>query len=183
MKIAIIINGKAGVGKDLFVQYVSEIVPAANYSSVDEIKDIAAKYFGYDNNRKNDRDRKFLSDFKALTTEYCDFSFGRTFIRYLEFLKSEDEVLFIHCREPEEIQKLKDNLMSCYTLLIDGKHEKMKDVTNNRSDTDIFEYDYDFIIKNYGTKKELKEEAAEFVKELEKLHEEDMESTDKITSR
>ena len=66
MKHIIIINGCGGVGKDTFVNMCAKYTSVVNYSSVKEIKEIA-KYIGWDGS-KEERDRKFLSDLKLLTT-------------------------------------------------------------------------------------------------------------------
>ena len=68
-----IINGSGGVGKDTFVELVSEFASIMNFSSVDKVKDIA-KEIGW-NGTKTEKDRKFLSDLKILTAEYCDMPF------------------------------------------------------------------------------------------------------------
>ena len=63
----VIINGTGGCGKDTFVSFVSKYKRVYNFSSIDKVKEIA-KLIGWDGG-KTDKDRKFLSDLKKLTTE------------------------------------------------------------------------------------------------------------------
>ena len=63
----VIINGTGGCGKDTFVSFVSKYKRVYNFSSIDKVKEIA-KLIGW-NGGKTDKDRKFLSDLKKLTTE------------------------------------------------------------------------------------------------------------------
>ena len=173
MKAVIIINGRAKAGKDKFISYVSQYIGTTNYSSVDGIKNIAAKYFGYNDKNKTDKDRKFLSDFKKLTTEYCDYSLKCIIDKYHEFLDSHDkEILFIHCREPEEIDRIKNSIDGCnvYTLCIYADRADMPKVDNNSSDIEVYNYKYDFSIDNNESLEELKDKAIKFIIHLRKIY-------------
>jgi guanylate kinase len=162
-----IINGKAGVGKDKFIKYVSKYAYVVNFSSVQALKDIATKYFGYNDNIKSDKDRKFLADLKALTTEYCNFSFNSVIEAYKTFKNiSYTEIMFIHCREPEEIKKLQDEIPEAETLLIVADRRVTKTVDNNHADKDINDYKYDIIINNDGSLEALDDIAEDFVNHL-----------------
>ena len=162
-----IINGKAGVGKDKFIKYVSKYAYVVNFSSVQALKDIAAKYFGYNDNIKSDKDRKFLADLKALTTEYCNFSFNSVIEAYKAFKDiSYTEIMFIHCREPEEIKKLQDEIPEAETLLIVADRRVTKTVDNNHADKDINNFEYDIIINNDGSLEALDNIAKDFVNEF-----------------
>lgn len=165
MKEVVVINGKAKVGKDLFVSYVSEEVGTINYSSVYELKKLATEYFGYNDKNKNAKDRKFLSNLKDLTTNYCNFCFNCVMSRYLEYKNDDNEIMFIHCREPEEIAKIKEAIPKSHTLLIVSDRD-IEAVDNNHSDKDVLDYDYEFYINNSGTKEELKLKAVDFIKNL-----------------
>ena len=107
-----IINGSGGVGKDTFVDLVSvelndklkHFHTVINYSSVDKVKEIARK-IGWDG-KKSEKDRKFLSDLKILTSSYCDMPFESMKNKMIEFLGDEEsKLLFLHIREPEEIER------------------------------------------------------------------------------
>ena len=70
-----IINGSGGVGKDTFCSMVNEISinRSYSYSSVTKIKEIASE-LGWEG-KKTEKDRKFLSDLKDLSTKYNDLPF------------------------------------------------------------------------------------------------------------
>src|SRR5574344_92768 len=101
-KYIIIINGTGGSGKDTFVDMVSKYHKVYNVSSIDKVKEIA-KMIGW-NGGKTDKDRKFLSDLKELTTEYNDMAFKDISDKVKIFKDSDDEVMFIHIREPKNIK-------------------------------------------------------------------------------
>jgi hypothetical protein len=169
MKAVVIINGRARAGKDKFITYVSRHTPVYNYSSVEDIKAISTLYFGYNDKDKTDKDRKFLSDFKKLVTDYCEYPLRCILTRYKEFIKSDAEILFIHCREPKEINKIRANIkdhVHVYTLCILADRPDMPKVDNNDSDINVYDYHYDFYIDNNGTKGELKDKAAKFLVNL-----------------
>lgn len=162
-----VINGFGGVGKDTFVELVSvelndklkRFHTVVNFSSVDRVKEIA-KEIGWDG-RKTEKDRKFLSDLKSLTRDYCDMPFQTMKNKIKEFLKSEEgQVLFLHIREPEEIKRVV-NEFGAKTILI--VRDSATQIISNTSDKNVFEYHYDFIVDNNGTIEELQEKAKQFV--------------------
>ena len=156
-----IINGPATSGKDTFVSMVSAIVPSMNYSSVELVKE-AALLLGWTGG-KEDKDRKFLSDLKELTSNYS------TAIRDSMRKKADDfysndihNFLFFHIREPKEIKRMawefnaKTILVLRYGILPNQ---------SNFADANVLNYDYDIIINNNGTLGDLKEEARRFADE------------------
>lgn len=156
MKNIIVINGYGGSGKDTFVEYVSKYNKVYNFSSVDKVKEIA-KLIGW-NGEKKDKDRKFLSDLKKLTTDYNDMSFISIKEAINDFNLSDKEIMFIHIREPEEIKRVVDEY-NAKTLLI--KRDDIKKVTTNYSDASVENYNYDYIINN-TTLEELDKQASIF---------------------
>ena len=88
-----IINGSGGVGKDTFVELVStelndtlkKFHTVENFSSVDKVKEIAIE-IGWDG-KKREKDRKFLSDLKNLSSNYCDMPFQSMKNKVNEFIK------------------------------------------------------------------------------------------------
>lgn len=167
----IIINGSGGVGKTTFVSLCKQNWKieslCTNISNIDPIKHIAARcgWCG----AKTEKDRKFLSDLKALTTKYNNFSFEKTvkevraFISYVGHydFTEEDILIFIDCREPEEIDKLKAELKAI-TLLITNKRVPV--ITTNISDKNVLNYDYDYYIDNSSTLESLEQKALSFLK-------------------
>lgn len=162
------INGSGGVGKDTFVEFVSEEMNAKlkrfhtvwNFSSVDKIKDIA-KEIGWDGG-KSERDRKFLSDLKMLASEYNDMPFESMKIKVHEFLNDENAVfLFLHIREPCEIQRAVQWFSAKSILIV---RDEVARITSNEADRNVRNYSYDLMIINNGELEDLREYAKEFVK-------------------
>ena len=83
---------------------------------------------------KSEKDRKFLSDLKRLTTNYNDFSFESIKDAVYQFENSNKEILFIHIREPEEIERAA-NAFSAKTLLI--KRVGLENIITNYSDANV----------------------------------------------
>ena len=166
----VVINGSAGVGKDTFVdqvryQFISyPSYPAVrNYSSVDWIKKIA-KSMGWLGG-KSEKERKFLSDLKDLSTWFNDMPF-RCMAREVEKFKEDKylKILFLHIREPKEIKRVVEEFKA-KTLLI--RNNRVEQIVSNQADAGVYEYEYDYTADNDGTIDELRELAEEFVKQLE----------------
>lgn len=160
LKPIVIINGTGGSGKDTFVEYVSKYARTMNFSSIDKVKEVA-RVIGW-NGQKTERDRKFLSDLKKLTTEYNDMAFNSTINAVSDFLNSDYEILFIHIREPEEIERAV-KAFGAKTLLI--KREGLSNIETNYSDASVDNYPYDDIIFN-TTLLELDVKASEYVSKI-----------------
>ena len=157
-----ITNGMARCGKDTFAKFLNEIIPTLKYSSIDKVKNIA-KLCGW-NGGKSDKDRKFLSDLKLLTSDYSDMPFEAIKQKVDNFMKDKKHsVMLIDIREPEEIKKVVDRI-NALTLLITSK--RVEKITSNKSDASVLEYDYDDIISNDGTIEELEVKAKSYVKKL-----------------
>ncbi len=159
-KIIVIINGTGGSGKDTFVEFCSKYTSVMDFSSIDKVKEIA-RLIGW-NGGKTDKDRKFLSDLKKLTTEYNDMAFNSIKDAVTIFKSNDDKILFIHIREPEEIERAK-NAFGAKTLLI--KRMGLENINTNYSDASVDNYNYDYIIEN-TTLDELDNKANCFVKKL-----------------
>lgn len=140
-----IINGSGGVGKDAFVDLVTNASKwnVMNFSSVDKVKKIAT-LIGWDGG-KTEKDRKFLSDLKMLCSDYCDMPFDSMKEKVKDFLNSDAVILFLHIREPEEIERAKKEF-NAKTILI--KRDSIKHITSNIADGSVFNYDYDIVINN-----------------------------------
>lgn len=160
----VIINGQAQSGKDTFVRFYKKHSKKRvfNLSTITEVKEIA-KLMGW-NGQKDDKSRKFLSDLKKLWVEYND----GIFEELKEFCwnyKSEENVIFIHCREPKEISKFrKEFLLQCTTLLIERKGLVCPD---NASDKEVNQYHYEMIVENNGTEEEFEQQIIKLVRDYE----------------
>ena len=156
-----IINGSGGVGKDTFCEKCGHYTKVKVISSIDLVKEYASK-MGWTGS-KTPRDRKFLSDLKDLLTEYNDYPFKDIYQKVLLFKDSDvddNEILFIHIREPEEIERAK-NEFGAHTVLV--VNDNVLGIYSNHADGRVLEYDYDDVIDNSGTLEELEREAERFV--------------------
>lgn len=159
-KYIVIINGTGGSGKDTFVEFVSKYNKVVNVSSVDKVKEIAT-IIGWDGG-KTEKDRKFLSDLKKLTTEYNEMPFRNMQEKVEKFKESDNEIMFLHIREPEEIKKAVD-AFNAKTLLIRRQGHDI--ITSNYSDASVENYDYDYIIEN-TTLENLEDQAKKFYEKI-----------------
>lgn len=161
-KSIIIINGTGGAGKDTFVNFCSEIEKVLNVSTVDKVKEAASILVGW-NGEKDEISRKLLVDLKQLSIAYNDAPTKYICNMAEKFKTSDDNLMFIHIREAEEIEKTK-KLLNARTLLITNPRVKL--ITSNDSDGKVNEYKYDYYIQNDGTLDDLREKAKKFVEEL-----------------
>ena len=158
-KQVIIINGQGGVGKDTICDIVKKHYGTKIVSSIDAIKAIAI-YGGWDG-KKDLKGRKLLSDIKLAFSEYNNLPFKRMMHEINIFLTFRDEqILFIHVREPEEIKKLVSEYPRIKTLLI-TKGENPLDF-GNMADDNVLNYNYDFVFENNGELENLERDFIEF---------------------
>lgn len=166
----IIINGHGGAGKDTFIKFFAEHAGpqfVENFSTVDYIKEIATK-LGWEGT-KEDESRRYLSLLKEMATYWADIPFKDTLKQIevfhdecVEFGVDSRAFIFIHCREPKEIQRLVDALSPkypVYTLLI---RRRGLGYYGNPSDDNVDKYDYDFIIENNYNLENLKSSMIRF---------------------
>lgn len=156
-----ITNGVARCGKDTFAKLLNEFVPTMKYSSIDKVKRIA-KECGW-NGGKTEKDRKFLSDFKCLTSEYSDLPF-KDISRVVNVFLSESsfKVLLIDIREPEEIARAKKEFGAETILIV---NQNIPHITSNMADKNVYNYKYDWIVRNNGTINDFRETVKKFAKD------------------
>lgn len=161
-KLVIVINGAGGVGKDTLCSLAKSEFRIDNISSISPIKKIA-KMCGW-NGKKDDKSRKFLSDLKLLCVEYNDYPTVWAYNKYLSFLESEDDIMFVHIREPEEIAKFVEKTGgAAKTLLVRGGERMKKQNYGNVSDDGVEAYDYDYYFLNDKSLDEAKREFIELL--------------------
>lgn len=160
-----IINGRGGVGKDTVCSCVAQYCHVRNISSITPIVEIA-RFAGW-SGEKTLAARRMLSQLKEVFTEYNDLSFRYCMEQYQQFCESADEeVLFIHVREPEEIARLKDAIgKECRTLLIRRDDENATQY-GNRSDDGVEQYTYDLYFQNEPPLETLPERVWKFFQDL-----------------
>lgn len=155
----IVINGSNSTGKDKFARLFSEhyFGKVSNISSVDHIKNAAKEYFGWDG-KKSDDSRKFLSDLKNLCREYNNGPFQYV----VDKIKEKNcDVNFVHCREPEEIQKFKEYYKDDFISIILKKDDRY--VADNDADKNVSNYNYDFEIDNNSDIDNLEKQVINFI--------------------
>ena len=158
----IIINGTGGAGKDTFVSFCSEVTGVLNVSTVDKVKEAAKVLVGW-NGEKDEVSRKLLVDLKQLSIVYNDAPTKYICSMAEKFKNSDNNLMFVHIREADEIEKAK-KLLNAKTLLISNPRVKL--ITSNDSDGKVNEYNYDYYIENDGTLDDLKDKASKFIEEL-----------------
>lgn len=166
MKTVVIINGSNGVGKDTFIDLCKESkIPNKgviwNISTVDKVK-TAAKILGW-NGEKDEASRAALHEIKMISNKYFDSSF--LYVRkHVDNQLFDNDIMFVHCREPEEITRFKKELTSesvkVLTLLI--KREDSS-IANNYADQSVNNYEYDIVIENNKDIESLKYSAYKFL--------------------
>lgn len=181
----VIINGKPQSGKDTFCKYAQgycdddESANTLIISSVDPLKEMLTQ-LGWDGT-KTDKIRDMLMDMKQLWVQNQDGPTMFLFNNILEFHKActgEDNIVFVHIREPEEIKKLVNALTGFESMGIDvisllviregGEDTPNQPAETRRSDNEalINSYEYDVTINNDEDLIKLQELAAEFVDKL-----------------
>lgn len=157
----IIINGQGGVGKDTICDIVKKHYGVKIVSSIDMIKAIAI-YGGWDK-QKDLKGRKLLSDLKLAFSEYNDLPFKQIAHEIKIFKNFRDEqILFIHVREPDEIKKLVFEYPEIKTLLITRGESQLN--FGNMADDNVENYDYDFVFENNGELENLENDFMHFFK-------------------
>ena len=139
----------------------------------DQIKAIASQ-LGW-NGAKDSKSRQFLSDLKDLSTNYND----GPFLYILGQILKDQNILFVHIREIEEIEKLKNWVQDMNAnrsvndpQILSFKSIKLvrpfvKSLSNNTGDLGSQkDYAYDEFIMNDGTLEELRLKAIRFVSDV-----------------
>ena len=112
-----IINGSGGVGKDTVCSAAAQSWKVQNISSITPILQVA-KAAGWDGT-KTPAARRFLSQLKADCTEFNDLPFRYCTEQLQIFAENDAELLFVHIREPEEIERFRQAAgVNCKTILV-----------------------------------------------------------------
>ena len=163
-KLTIVINGKGGVGKDTLCLSLQER-RVRNISSITPIKEIAAQH-GW-NGEKDLKSRRFLAELKRVFTEYNDLPNRYLVQQAQEFGESEDEILFVHIREADQIEAFVRGVDgNCITLLVRRDLPEVAGGYGNRADDDVENYPYDIIFDN---NRPLEQSTAAFAALIEQL--------------
>ena len=170
----VVVNGRPGVGK---TEFERQCAAQCNFfhrttgfslgrdlwidvtSTVDFVKEIATEC-GWDGT-KTLENRKFLSDLKDLLTKWDDVPYKMIVNRVNSLPSTNDWIVFVDCREPAEIQKLKEGL-NATTLLIRRPDDNEAE-TSNHADAGVFNYEYDLTIENNSDIMDLAKKAKDFI--------------------
>ena len=176
--IIILLNGANNSGKDQFANFFAKHYESKciNLSTIDRVKELSKKYFGW-NGKKDNESRKFLSEMKRIWSEFNNGPFLYMVEKIKENnlkLEKKDKdgvVYFIHCREPLEIEKFKDEYKDSFlsVLLKREIRDEKKAIADNDSDMNVDNYEYDKIILNNSTKIDLELEAVKYVEEIREI--------------
>lgn len=152
--------------------YRIDNISTNNISTIDYVKNVA-KLFGW-NGEKSEKDRKMLSDLKDLMTVYNDYPFKHITAQISDWLHYDKtrpndmydhSFLFVHCREPKEIDRIKNQFPNdTFTLLI--QNPKVAKVTGNHADREVEKYNYDFTVVNDSDLIALRKVAIDFYKKI-----------------
>ena len=160
-----VVNGAPGAGKTTFERLVHDLVQDCFFvSTIDPIKE-RAYLFGW-NGEKDSKGRKLLADLKRAWVEYGEQPYKWLGDELAEFYRHfQDCVVFIDCREPEEIAEICRRFEAKSLIIRRATAENAE--TSNESDKNVLNYDYDIVIENNGSMSELALAAEEFVKNEE----------------
>lgn len=147
-KLLIIINGQGRSGKDTICKITAKRYKVKNVSAIDPVKKIAAE-FGW-RGEKDDKARKMLADLKQILIAYNDYPFNYIMKNVDEFLGSDEQIMFAHIRESDEIEKVvkacAEKGVNVLTLLV-KRNDKffVKKTFGNAADDGVENYPYDLI--------------------------------------
>lgn len=162
-KTVIIINGNGGVGKDTLCDFAGEKYKVKSISAITPIKEIARQH-GWQG-EKDPKSRKFLADLKKIFVEYNDLPYRYLTEEYENFLHSDIQILFVHIREGEEIEKFRRYVGApCVTLLI--RRDNLLKNWGNDSDDNVENYEYDYVYHNNKPLSEAREDFGMFLKKI-----------------
>ena len=161
MKKIYVTNGSAQNGKDSFAEFLGKYISVFKYSSIDLVKDML-EFAGVPKEPKTEEYRLLCSDLKDRLTKYDDIPFKDITSVVTDFKNNqiETEVLLIDIREPEEISRAVETF-GAETILI--RNPDVRKIESNHADRDVENYEYDYIIENDGTLKQLEKVAKLFV--------------------
>lgn len=156
-----VINGSGGVGKDTLCRLAADRWKVQNVSSITPILDVA-RAAGWDG-VKTPAARRFLSDLKTACTAFNDLSLRYCLEQVEAFRQSDNEILFVQIREPEEICRFRSAVHGdCHTLLVRRPALAAYGPLGNDADDCVENFRYDHVFQNDGTLDALPEKAARF---------------------
>jgi len=173
MKTVLITNGSGGCGKDTMAEIMAKYVNIKKTSSIDVFKQMLIDYtIDYISvHGKDEKYRKLLSSVKAAFVDFNDLPYNTILNEILTFVHTEEQVLLIDIREPEEIKKIVDIVqqtieeVSIKTVLVINNNVPV--ITTVESDNSVFDYaPYDYVIDNSETLEVLEQSVITLLNDL-----------------
>lgn len=163
-----VINGSGGVGKDTLCEVAGRFWRVQNISSITPVCEVA-RAAGWDG-EKTPAARRFLSQLKEVCTQFNDLPFRYCMEQYRAFLQNDQQILFVHIREPAEIERFRQAVGAiCKAVLVRRPAlESARGPLGNRSDDNVAAYSYDGIFVNDGSLEELPEKVCRFLSDMMK---------------
>jgi hypothetical protein len=181
----VVINGSGTFGKDLFVEYATKYWSTNptkmvhNYSTIDSIVKMLKRSWNINSEPKTDKYRNLLSAIKNALIEFDDIPTKEVW-NYIQTINStckysNSVVIFIHCREPEEIDKIVNSkryygrriAKICHSIntiqIIRANQETPNCVKDDPEFVGNYRYDYTFMVE---TKQQLQTAAEQFMERL-----------------
>jgi hypothetical protein len=168
MKTAIVINGPARSGKDSFVTFCRELLGedvVTSISAIDPIKQAMIADGSWDgiDEHKTEAIRKAMFDRKMEFVRDDPQAINKLLVKKIQ--ESTFDLTFIHCREPEQIELLRelcnDNNLGNYAIHVSRTNVG---IPENYADESTLKYhDYNFYIKNDGDLEDLRKTATAFL--------------------
>lgn len=173
-----IINGSGGQGKDTFVKLCSNHFKVTNTSKIIPAKKALCELLGISmeklESNKTEEIRALLVHLNQIAIKNGDYPSAFIMKEVADFVCStEKQIMFIHIREPEEIDKIKNKISSMYdkskcvvkTILVSST--RVKKITSNTADANVDNYDYDIYIDNSSNKNRLMQTVDSFCNGLQ----------------
>ena len=168
MKQIFIINGPAGVGKDTFINLCRESlkdygIEVFSFSSVDEVKEILKRDHGWDGVTKDSYWRNRMVELKQQMIEDGD----RPTHFLLERINEVDQgLVFLHIREPEEMQKIIRLNTDIQTIHVERPQAEIFDNSSDAATKKFKHYNIE-IVNNFETEEEFRTTVVvPFIKQL-----------------
>lgn len=157
----VIVNGRGTSGKTTFETMVQKIADSRDkkvciVSTIEYVKTVA-KIIGW-NGEKDIKSRRFLSDLKDALTRWNDKPYKFIEEKIKDAESENYDMIFIDCREPEEIQRFVNDYGALTVLVQRGEVS----LFGNHADDNVLNYQYDVTIDNSRGLDELMQEAAIF---------------------
>ena len=159
-----VINGSGRAGKDTVCAMAAEKYRVCNVSSITPIVEIA-RFAGW-NGEKTPEARRLLAQLKEVFTAYNDLSFRYCMEQVEAFRAGDDQVMFVHIREPEEIARFRQAVgADCKTLLVRRPSLDARGPLGNRADDSVENYIYDAVLLNDGDLEQLRQRVFAFLRQ------------------